>query len=70
MPTWRTLTGCTSRSASHQTTVHTHQSEVIDGNEKAINFYKKSGFKEEGQLKEFVFKNDKWLDVIVMGIIN
>jgi len=64
------LIECLKMLAFDEAKLHTLKLEVIDGNEKAINFYKKSGFKEEGQLKEFVFKNDKWLDVIVMGIIN
>jgi UDP-4-amino-4,6-dideoxy-N-acetyl-beta-L-altrosamine N-acetyltransferase len=41
----------------------------METNERAINFYRKTGFSEEGRLKEFVFKDGKWLDVIVMGII-
>jgi len=45
------------------------KAEIIETNERAINFYKKSGFVKEGRLKEFVFKDGKWLDVIVMGII-
>lgn len=50
--------------------LHTLKLEVIDNNQKAINFYKKSGFTEEGRLKEFVFKDEQWHDVIVMGIMN
>ena len=49
--------------------LHTLKLEVIDNNQKAINFYKKSGFAEEGRLKEFVFKDEQWHDVIFMGII-
>lgn len=49
--------------------LHTLKLEVIDNNQKAIDFYKKSGFNEEGKLKEFVFRNDQWHDVIVMGIV-
>jgi UDP-4-amino-4,6-dideoxy-N-acetyl-beta-L-altrosamine N-acetyltransferase len=48
--------------------LHTLKLEVIDLNERAINFYKKFGFKKEGRLKEFVFKDKKWYDVIIMGI--
>lgn len=44
--------------------------EVIESNQKAINFYKKNNFKEEGKLKKFVNKDDKWQDVIIMGILN
>lgn len=50
--------------------LHTLRAEVIETNEKAIRLYKKSGFAIEGRLREFVFKDGKWLDVIVMGIIN
>lgn len=49
---------------------HTLKLEVVECNQKAIAFYERSGFKEEGRLKEFVFKDGKWYDVIVMGIIN
>ncbi len=27
------------------------------------------GFEEEGRLREFVFKDGRWKDVIVMGMI-
>ncbi len=49
---------------------HTIKLEVIENNHKAINFYKKVGFFKEGTLKEFIFKDGKWLDVIIMGIVN
>jgi len=48
---------------------HTLKLEVIETNKHAIEFYKKQGFKKEGKLKEFVYKDRKWIDVIVMGII-
>jgi len=44
--------------------------EVIETNEQAIKFYRKHGFKKEGHLKEFVYKEGRWLDVLVMGIVN
>jgi len=49
--------------------LHSLKLEVIENNERAIRFYEKSGFSEEGRLREFVFKDGKWCDVIVMGII-
>lgn len=64
------LIECLKFLAFNKAKLHTLKLEVIEGNEKAINFYKKSGFMEEGRLKEFVFKNGKWHDVIVMGILN
>lgn len=64
------LMECLKRLAFETANLHTLKLEVIEGNERAINFYKKAGFREEGKLKELVFKNGKWKDVIVMGIIN
>ena len=48
--------------------LHTLKLEVIENNERAINFYKRMGFREEGRLREFAFKDGRWLDVIVMGM--
>ena len=50
--------------------LHTLKLEVMDNNQKAIKFYKDFGFNEEGRLKEFVYKNGLWYDVIAMGITN
>ena len=50
--------------------LHTLKLEVIEGNKKALNFYKKSGFRIEGKLREFVYKDKKWKDAIIMGILN
>jgi UDP-4-amino-4,6-dideoxy-N-acetyl-beta-L-altrosamine N-acetyltransferase len=48
---------------------HTLKLEVIDCNERAINFFKKHGFVEEARLKELIYRDGKWHDVIVMGIV-
>lgn len=64
------LIECLKKLAFDVATLHTLKLEVIVSNEIAINFYKKSGFNEEGRLKEFVFKDGKWHDVIVMGVLN
>lgn len=50
--------------------LHTLKLEVLEDNEKAIRLYANLGFKEEGRLKEFVIRNGRWIDVIVMGVIN
>ncbi len=50
--------------------LHSLKLEVIENNRAAIGLYKKFGFTIEGYLKEFVYKNDCWKDVVVMGIIN
>jgi UDP-4-amino-4,6-dideoxy-N-acetyl-beta-L-altrosamine N-acetyltransferase len=49
---------------------HALKLEVVETNETAIHLYKKGGFKQEGRLRDFVFKDGKWLDVIIMGILN
>lgn len=48
--------------------LHTLKLEVIEDNNRAIHLYKKLGFIEEGRLREFVFRDGKWKDVIIMGI--
>jgi len=48
--------------------LHTLKLEVFEDNERAIALYKKLGFVKEGRLREFVFKDGRWKDVIVMGI--
>ena len=50
--------------------LHTLKLEVLSNNTRALKFYKKLGFLEEGRLKEFVYKNGKWHDVVIMGITN
>jgi UDP-4-amino-4,6-dideoxy-N-acetyl-beta-L-altrosamine N-acetyltransferase len=49
---------------------HTLKLEVIEDNSKAIRFYRKSGFQEEGRLKEYLYRDSIWKDIIIMGIIN
>lgn len=41
---------------------------VLADNKTAIHVYEKCGFKVEGRLKNQVFKQGKWKDLIVMGI--
>ena len=50
--------------------LHTLKLEVIEDNKQVIILHRMIGFQEEGRLKEFVFKDNKWKDVIIMGIIN
>jgi UDP-4-amino-4,6-dideoxy-N-acetyl-beta-L-altrosamine N-acetyltransferase len=47
---------------------HTLKIEIIDTNIRAVKFAKKMGFIEEGRLKEFVLRNGKWHDMIILGI--
>lgn len=50
--------------------LHTLKLEVLSTNERAIDFYKKSGFKEEGELRDFVRRDNEWVNVKIMGILN
>jgi len=42
---------------------------VLKNNLRAINFYKKIGFKEEGINRQAIYKNGEFVDVIIMGIL-
>ncbi len=66
----RILVECLKNVAFDMARLHTLKLEVIYGNDRAVDFYRKSGFAEEGRLKEFVFKKGGWYDVIIMGIVN
>ena len=47
--------------------LHTLKLEAIDNNTIAINLYTKHGFQKEGVLREYIFKNGEWKDIIIMG---
>ena len=42
---------------------------VFEFNKRAVRSYEKSGFKVEGTLREQIFRNGKFYDVYVMGIL-
>ncbi|EKD69389.1 MAG: hypothetical protein ACD_47C00143G0002 [uncultured bacterium] len=48
--------------------LHTLKLEVTADNERAINFYHKTGFCKEGRLRNFLNKHGRRHDVVVMGI--
>ncbi|MBL7085873.1 MAG: UDP-4-amino-4,6-dideoxy-N-acetyl-beta-L-altrosamine N-acetyltransferase [Candidatus Cloacimonetes bacterium] len=48
---------------------HTLKLEVFEKNKVAFNFYKKIGFEREGILRDYIIRNDKWLNVLILGII-
>jgi len=50
--------------------LHTLKLEVLEENQRAINLYKKIGFKNEGKLEEFIIKGGCWKNVIIMGMVN
>tara|TARA_Y100000389_G_C17378540_1_gene473026 strand:+ start:161 stop:688 length:528 start_codon:yes stop_codon:yes gene_type:complete len=43
---------------------------VLENNDVAINLYKKVGFAEEGIQRKAVFRNGRYLDYIMMSILN
>lgn len=43
---------------------------VFSTNERAINLYKKVGFKLEGELREMLFQDGVYVDVYVYGLLN
>lgn len=43
--------------------------EVYDFNERGRRCYASCGFKEEGRLRQKMFKNGKYCDVIVMSVL-
>lgn len=43
---------------------------VLEDNDRALHLYKKIGFLEEGHLKQVVFKNGKYVDLIQMAILS
>lgn len=49
--------------------LNTLKLEVIASNTKAISLYEKNGFQIEGRLREYVYKNNVYEDVIVMGFL-
>lgn len=50
--------------------LHALKLEVFENNQVAVNLYKKFGFEEEGLMKDFVFRNNQWINVRIMGKIN
>ncbi len=53
----------------NQINVNKVQLNVFGFNERAIKSYKKSGFVEEGRIRQRLFRNGKYQDQIVMGIL-
>lgn len=43
--------------------------QVIDSNEKSINFHNKMGFTLEGKLRAHIIKNGKYIDILQYGLL-
>jgi UDP-4-amino-4,6-dideoxy-N-acetyl-beta-L-altrosamine N-acetyltransferase len=50
--------------------LHTLKLEVLATNKIARAFYKKWGFVKDGALREFIFRDKKWIDSVIMGLKN
>jgi RimJ/RimL family protein N-acetyltransferase len=44
--------------------------QVFSFNKRAINLYQKIGFKQEGQLRQALYRGGNWHDIIMMGILS
>lgn len=53
----------------NQTTLNKIMLKVFSFNKRAIKSYKKNGFIEEGRLRQNIFRNGKYHDEIIMGIL-
>ena len=49
--------------------LHRVQLDVLAENSRAIRCYQKAGFREEGRRRQVYFRNGKWRDDILMGIL-
>lgn len=50
--------------------LHRIELKVYDFNKRAIRCYEKCGFKKEGILRDTVYKHGKYINEIIMGILN
>ena len=48
---------------------HKMYTSVLENNPDALNLYKKFGFKEEGRLRKHILKDEKYIDVFLIGIL-
>lgn len=48
--------------------LHSLYLEVIETNVAVINLHRKMGFTLQGRLNAYLFRENRWLDVVVMGI--
>ena len=65
----RLLMNCLHKIAFDEFMLHGLRLEVLEDNQRAISLYKHFGFENEGLLRDYVYKNSKWKNVIVMSKI-
>ncbi|KGE18056.1 UDP-4-amino-4,6-dideoxy-N-acetyl-beta-L-altrosamine N-acetyltransferase [Paenibacillus wynnii] len=44
--------------------------QILDFNRKSLSYHQKLGFAEEGRLVKQILKNNKYVDVVLMGVFN
>jgi len=49
--------------------LHRIQLRVLEGNDRALGIYRKLGFRDEGRLREAIFKDGRFLDVLLLGML-
>ncbi|KAH8821808.1 putative GNAT family acetyltransferase [Xylogone sp. PMI_703] len=49
--------------------LHQVQLEAYEWNERALKMYKRVGFQEEGRLRQSIWREGRWWDEIIMGIL-
>lgn len=47
---------------------HTIKAEIIEGN-KVIKIHEKMGFRIEGKKRDYIFRDNKWKDLIMIGLL-
>lgn len=55
--------------AFYEMNLHRVSLKVFSFNDRAIHLYKKIGFQQEGMIRECLFREGKWYDIIQMGIL-
>ena len=50
--------------------IHRIDAEVIEYNEKSINFFQKLGFEPDAVMRDYIFRNGKWWNLVVLSKIS
>ena len=49
--------------------IHRIDAEVIEYNKKSISFFQKLGFEEDAVMRDYIFRNGKWWDLVILSKI-
>ena len=47
--------------------IHRIDAEVIEYNKKSINFFQKLGFESDAVMRDYIFRNGEWWDLVVLS---